>query len=99
MSSTMQPKTFSVTVAGIAFEVRRLRMRQQEEVAELLSTFREAKESGYGQIRKALEICVQSWNVDRPLSDIDDELDLRECIELVSLTMAGNQTNEDDRKK
>ncbi len=99
MSSTTRPKTFSVTVADIAFEVRRLRMRQQEEVSELLGSFREAKESGFGQIRKALEICVHSWAINRPLSDIDDELDLRECIELVSLTLAGNQTSEDDRKK
>lgn len=100
MSSTTQSKkTFSVSVAGIDFQVNRLRMRQQEEVSELLGSFREARESGYGQIRKALEICVHSWAIDRPLSDIDDELDLRECIELVSLTLAGNQTSEDDRKK
>lgn len=99
MSSTTQPKTFSVTVAGIQFEVRRLRMRQQEKISDLLMAFREAKQTGFGQIREALEMCVDSWSIDRPIADVDDELDLRECVELINLTLAGNQTNEDDRKK
>jgi hypothetical protein len=74
-------------------------MRQQERISELLMAFREAKQTGFGQIREALSMCVDSWNIDRPVEDIDDELDLRECIELINLTLAGNQTNEDERKK
>jgi hypothetical protein len=98
-------KTFegSIQDCDIVFTFNRISMRKQERVMELLESFQSVVSSdrkrGFSLIREAVAMCVSGWSKDTPLSDIDDELDLKQMVQVVNQALSGNSLSEDERKK
>jgi hypothetical protein len=98
-------KTFqgSIPDCDIVFTFNRISMRKQERVMELLEDFKatvgDDRKKGFDSIREAVAMCVSGWSKDTPLSDIDDELDLKQMVQVVNQALSGNSLSEDERKK
>lgn len=98
-------RTFEGGIAesDLVFTFNRLSMRSQEHVIDLVESFREVvaqdRKRGFALIREAVAICVSGWSSDKPLSDIDTELDLKQMTQLVNVALSGNALSEDERKK
>jgi hypothetical protein len=98
-------KTFqeSIPDCDIVFTFNRISMRKQEHVIDLLESFQDVvgsdSKQGFSLIRDAVAMCVSGWSKDTPLSDIDDELDLKQMVQLVNRALSGNSLSEDERKK
>jgi hypothetical protein len=98
-------KTFegSILDCDIVFTFNRISMRKQEHVMDLLESFQSVvssdRKKGFSIIRDAVSTCVAGWSKDAPLSDIDDELNLKQMVLLVNRALSGNSLSEDERKK
>jgi hypothetical protein len=92
--------TFSAVLPGcdITFTLNRLSLRKTNTVIAVVEQINKQGLQAFPKIKEALEVCVAGWSSDQPLSEIDDVLDPKQSLELIGLTLAGNRTNEDERK-
>jgi len=98
----MQHKTFKATIDGleIEFDLRELKFRDQEEVISLVSVISsQGKSDTIKAIREAMKICLSGWNLEKPIDQWDEELDIVQAIQLVNRCLQGNSPSETERKK
>lgn len=98
----MQHNTFPTTIDGceIEFQLKRLKFRDQEDVVSLIGTIStEGKHEAIKAIRQAMQICLQEWNLEKPIDQWDTELDIVQAIQVVNRCLQGNTPTEAERKK